>query len=564
MVFSDDMTHAAVYIDTSGSMNNKMKVLNENEEARSVSDFLFAGSGHVRRKIWDIAMDIWSSIIGHINVMPLTIRTIHSKGYSRTLKDIGRYTEHQLQAMNFPARNGGTYLWEFLVEEGRELIKNTDKWMFILISDGMDNSSTGKYSGIDGFRSCVDELQKLNIDVEFHIVGLGLPEDACDVFRQVSGSTGGVFYNLGNNNEGDEESLREIVENLNIAIDEAIDPALRARSRRRRQTEYLETCSDGDLSIVQIPSAVPSLDFDEEGVYTRLGVSDLNPDEMEVWENSLLSLAGHSGMMTTQEEHWHSTVSHSSDHRLDSAVRGTWTLDASELAHIARSDINSLFNLSNQIRNSFIPAQQRSLVIRGNAVSENIISMMRGSGARILILPADLPSPPINWETTRLFLEAQEAPFDEGGWSMLPTSIRKPSKFAALYDLFHEVDKSVYEIAVGTDNPSWVQNLGLISTDLSRYLEANSWESIENVSAEQAENISVQFNGIVRFLTTTLEPDTRVFIIRPNEEMMNILESNTNLQIAILNRIDDFLEHVAKLRNSSPLNVEYWPTLHQA
>lgn len=564
MVISDDMTHAAVYIDTSGSMNGKMSVLNERDQSRSLSDVLFAGGGRIRREIWDIAMDIWGSIAGHISIMPLTIRTIHSKGTSKTLREIGNYSESNLRNIAFPPRDGMTFLWEFLVNEGKNLIKKTDKWMFILISDGMDSCSTGKYSGIDGFRSCVEDLQKMNIDVEFHIVGLGLHETACDVFRQVSGSTGGVFYNLGSDNDEDEDSLREIVENLNIAIDEAIDPALRARSRRRRQTEYLETCSDGDLSVVQIPSVVPSLDFDEEGVYTRLGVSDLNPDEMEVWENSLLSLAGHTGTSTTQEEHWLSTVSHSSDHRIDSAVRGTWTLDASELAHISRTDIESLFKLTNQIRNSFIPAQQRSLVIRGNSVSENIISMMRGSGARILILPADLPPPPINWETTKLFLEAQEAPFDEGGWSMLPTSIRKPSKFAALYDFFHEVDKSAYERAVGIDDSSWVQNLGLISSDLSRYLEAKGWENIDNVSVEQAESVCVQFNGIIKFLTTTLEPDTGVFILRPNEEMMNILETNTSLQIAMLNRIDDFLEHVAKHRNFSPLNVEYWPTLHQA
>ena len=166
--------------------------------------------------------------------------------------------------------------------------------MFVLISDGMDGASRGSYSGIEGFRSCVEDLQELNIDVEFHIVGLDLPEDACDVFRQVSGSTGGVFYNLGNSNEGDEESLEEVIENLNIAFDEAIDPALRARSRRRRQTEYLETCSDGDLQLTEIPSAVPDLKFDEQGVYSRLGVTELNPDQMEVWETSLLSLAGHS------------------------------------------------------------------------------------------------------------------------------------------------------------------------------------------------------------------------------------------------------------------------------
>ena len=50
----------------------------------------------------------------------------------------------------------------------------------------------------------------MNIDVEFHIVGLGLPEDACDVFRQVSGSTG-VFYNLGSDNDEDENRFERLL-----------------------------------------------------------------------------------------------------------------------------------------------------------------------------------------------------------------------------------------------------------------------------------------------------------------------------------------------------------------
>ena len=150
-------------------------------------------------------MELWGSIIDHIVSMPLTVRTIHSKGESQTLKEIRTYSVSELKNTTFPARNGGTYLWKFLVEEGRKLIEQTNKWMFVLISDGMDNESSGPYSGVKGFRKCVEELQKLKIDVEFHIVGLGLPESACDVFRQVSGSTGGVFYNLGSSNEEDEE-----------------------------------------------------------------------------------------------------------------------------------------------------------------------------------------------------------------------------------------------------------------------------------------------------------------------------------------------------------------------
>lgn len=557
------MTHVAVYVDTSGSMNSKMRVLNERDESRSITDRLLAGVGNIRRERWDIAMSLWDSITGHISSMPLTVRTIHSRGQSKTLRQIDRYTAFELQRTVFPPRNGGTYLWEFLVEEGRKLIKKTDKWMFLLISDGMDNVSSGAYSGVNGFRKCVEELQKLNIDVEFHIVGLGLPQSACDVFRQVSGSTGGVFYNLGSDNEEDEESLQEIVENLTIAIDEAIDPALRARSRRRRQTEYLETCSDGDLELVEVPSAVPDLEFDEEGVYTRLGVTDLNPDEMEIWETSLLSLAGHSEVQITQEDHWSSSISHTSDPRFDSEVRGTWTLDASDLAHLARQGIDQLFALQNQIRSSFIPAEQRLIVIRGLSVSDQVVNIVKSSGARILILPADLPFPPINWETTRLFLGAREAPFDEGGWSMLPTGAFKESKYAALFDFFLEVDAEEYSKFMELEKLSWIKNLGVLPSDLARYLEPKSWEHIQDVNPELAATISAQFNALVHFIATRLTKDTKVFVLRPDEELMNLLDNNTALQIELLNRIDDFLNQNSMNKNLPMLNLEYWPTLHQ-
>lgn len=564
MADSKGMTHVAVYVDTSGSMNSKMQVLNEKGDDRSFSDMLFASKGYIRKECWDIAMELWGSIIDHVASMPLTVRTIHSKGESQTLKQVGTYTVSQLRNTTFPARNGGTYLWKFLVEEGEELIELTKKWMFVLISDGMDNESTGNYRGVNGFRKCVEELQKLNIDVEFHIVGLGLPEDACDVFRQVSGSTGGVFYNLGNSNDEDEESLEEIIHNLNIALDEAIDPALRARSRRRRQIEYLETCSEGDLDLVEIPSAVPNLEFDEQGVYTRLGVTELNPDQMEVWETSLLSLAGHSEVQITQEEHWSSSVSHSSDHRMDSNIRGTWTLDASDLAHLARGDIDQLFTLQNQIRHSFIPPEQRAIVIRGLSVSEEVVKIVKSSGARLLILPADLPYPPINWETTRLFLEAHEAPFDESGWSMLPTGILKEAKYAALYDFFKDVEPEAYSALVGTANTNWTANLGKLPTDLSRYLEPSSWERITGVNEVLATSISTQFNGFVNYLTNHVNEETKVFIVRPDEDLMNILDSNTGLQIELLNRIDDFLTYNSQTKHTPMINVEYWPTLHQA
>ena len=61
----------AIYVDTSGSMNSKMRILNERDEARSITDRMFAGTGNVRRERWSIAMNLWESILHPIASMPL-------------------------------------------------------------------------------------------------------------------------------------------------------------------------------------------------------------------------------------------------------------------------------------------------------------------------------------------------------------------------------------------------------------------------------------------------------------------------------------------------------------
>jgi hypothetical protein len=557
-------THAAVFVDTSYSMTEKISVTNTSNDRRGVRDFLFAGTGNKLRKKEEIGEEIWQSIVDHICPMPLTVRTITEKHGSTTLQEIGTYSPATLRKNRFAADGGGTYLWEFLVNQGKELIQKSGRWMFILISDGMDNESTSPYDGIDGFRACVDALQAMNIDTEFHIIGLGLPTEACEVFRQISGSTGGVFYNLGSGAD-DEKMVKEVVENLTIAIEEAVDPALRARSRRRRQAEYLEGCSDGDLTIIEIPSAVPDLEFDSEGVYARLGIEELNPDSMEKWEESFLSVAGHTEVRTTEtSEHWTSSVSHSNDPRLSKTMRGTWTLDASQLSQIARSNVNALFDLTNQIKYSPIPAEFRSIVVRGSCVSKGVKDIVRGAGARIIILPADLPAPPIGWDKTILFLEAGEVPFADSGWSMMPTAFYKPSKVAVIYDMFDHVQcENLSDVLGLKDAKNWSSPLGEIPGDYLNYFNKKSWEGLGLIDDEVLESISVQFNSIVKYICTNLSVKTEFFAIRPNENIMEILENHQKLQMELLTRIDDFLILHSKKNHSKAISVDYWPTLSQ-
>ena len=58
-----------------------------------------------------------------------------------------------------------------------------------------------------------------------------------------------------------------------------------------------------------------------------------------------------------------------------------------------------------------------------------------------------------------------------------------------------------------------------------------------------ATSISTQFNGFVNYLMTHINEETKVFILRPDEALMNILDTNTEFQIELLNRIDDFLTY---------------------
>jgi hypothetical protein len=55
-----------------------------------------------------------------------------------------------------------------------------------------------------------------------------------------------------------------------------------------------------------------------------------------------------------------------------------------------------------------------------------------------------------------------------------------------------------------------------------------------------------------------------VFILRPDEDLMKILEQNTHLQVELLNRLDDFLAHNARSKNLPTVTIEYWPTLYNS
>ena len=65
----------------------------------------------------------------------------------------------------------------------------------------------------DKFR---EEIEKLGIDAEFHIIGLGLPSEVEEIFEQLSGATGGFFENISPKSiDGHTTKLKEKTKKVN-------------------------------------------------------------------------------------------------------------------------------------------------------------------------------------------------------------------------------------------------------------------------------------------------------------------------------------------------------------
>jgi hypothetical protein len=399
----------------------------------------------------------------------------------------------------------------------------------------------------------------MGIDIEWHIVGINVDDSLADVYRQFCGSTGGEFYRL-EGKDKDSQIIKDISNQISIAIDEAIDPALRVRSRRRRQQNYLSSCTDSDLEVIELPTVVPSFDHDVKGEYERKGIIDLNPSEMETWELSLNQISGMSGVETQIEEDWSSSSSHTVDKRKKTGVRKTWVLDASKVGKILAEDPNKFFYLRDEISAAPFAEEVKSVIIRGR-INERYEKQLN-LGVRMINLPADLPPPPTDWKNATQFLENNYDPYEKGGWSMFPFSKNQSSLQAISLEMYHDVNSDTYnQLLEVYPLSNWIHQLGQISVDLSKSLQPEFWSGFGSISDHDARVISSQFNGFTKYLAEHLVPSTKVVVVRPDGELMKLLDENPNLQIEFLNKIDDVLELASTSKGFLKLDVEYWPAL---
>ena len=133
------MVRAAIYFDTSGSMWQKID-----------------GVSRI-----DLARQVWEDVRDRFDGQYSKISTINGKGDSVVLAPLRKRNIDTLRHVEIPDPGGGTYLWEFLIEEAKQLIQTSSEWVFFIVTDGGDVESEGEYYGIEGFVPCAKKIKEL-------------------------------------------------------------------------------------------------------------------------------------------------------------------------------------------------------------------------------------------------------------------------------------------------------------------------------------------------------------------------------------------------------------------
>jgi hypothetical protein len=133
------MVKIAIYVDTSGSMNERIYGEMDEDFSGETSSILrkvarsMGLKGRVKKNL--VAKAMWENLVPTFKDRQTKVSTINSRGRSRILAPLEFRSEEDLLKIQFPKPGGGTYLWRFLVEEAQQLSKDSVDWLFLLISD---------------------------------------------------------------------------------------------------------------------------------------------------------------------------------------------------------------------------------------------------------------------------------------------------------------------------------------------------------------------------------------------------------------------------------------------
>ncbi len=406
----------------------------------------------------EIAEIVWQRVCHRFVDIPTKITTICTKRKSVVLGSLKSRNVDELSNIHVPFPEGMTYLWKFLVDEAKEFVKEDNEWIFFLISDGLDNQSRGKYRGAKGIRPCIEEIEKLGIDAEFHIIGLGLPSEVEEIFEQLSGATGGFFENI-----TEEHQLNDSIAKMDEVLEDLTIPSIRARKRLLRQREYQKMKKEGQLDLTQVN--VSSIEPPEDGyLYGKVRVYRTNPERTQDWQSDLLHIRGHSDVEQVDEgEFWYQFESRAESTSQDDEKDNSWSIDAISFSNTStfapssamgkrrglfrrrerqqtpksEGKIDKIFKLINDIRASDVPAEKKQVILRGTDVEQVYIDLLIETGAKVIVYPRELPPPPPPEHDSPLWSDEAWVYFNPTlDWTQYPISHRQPIHEYGIIDPF--------------------------------------------------------------------------------------------------------------------------------
>lgn len=399
------MVRVAIYFDTSGSMNRKVD-----------------GVPRI-----DLARQIWKDVLHRFDGYYSKISTINSMGKSEVLGAMRIRNIPALERIEIPKPKGGTYLWGFLVEEAEKLVQKDSEWIFLLVSDGGDGESHGELNGAKGLEPCARKIKELGLDVEFHIIGLGLSEKVAKSFHKLSGQSGGYFENITSTSE-----VQSTVNQLDTTLSEIGDEAARERRRQSRHREYVESTPNLAGPVLDLPPPQRERVLKYGGNVEVL--STLSPPETIDWLEDLLKIRGHVNTLRADSgEFWFEVESEIPAHETQDGIEqreDCWAIDSERLIQSLtptqeepqkkpilkklkqlffrspepevegpkRKSVHDIFfELGQDIRKA-AKEDRKKIIFRGDEFPEVYYNMLRDQSnqgnVELMIYPKMLPPPP--------------------------------------------------------------------------------------------------------------------------------------------------------------------------
>ena len=399
------MVRVAIYFDTSGSMSQKVD-----------------GVPRI-----DLARRIWKDVLPRFDGYYSKISTINSMGKSEVLGKMRIRSTSALERIEIPKPNGGTYLWGFLVEEAEKLVQKDSEWIFLLVSDGGDGESQGELNGAKGLEPCARKIKELGLDVEFHIIGLGLSDKVAKSFQKLSGQSGGYFENITSTSE-----VQSTVNQLDSTLSEIGDEAARERRRQSRHREYVQSTPDQAGPVLDLPPPQRERVLKYGGSVEVL--STLSPPETIDWLEDLLKIRGHVNTLRADSgEFWFEVESEIPAHETQDGIEqreDCWAIDSERLIQSltptqeepqkkpilkklkqlffrspepevqlekARGVHDLFWDLAEDIRKAS-KEDRKKIIFRGDEFPEVYYNMLRDqsrqTNVELMIYPKMLPPPP--------------------------------------------------------------------------------------------------------------------------------------------------------------------------